>query len=67
MRNEEQNGKENDPERAGTRRSDHEWRNEQQSRLIRQELERMRRSRITTTVERVRRDRPADPESAKNR
>jgi hypothetical protein len=56
------------PERTQVRRSDHQRRNEQQSLLIKQELERMRRSpRITTSVERVSRDRPTDPESAKNR
>jgi hypothetical protein len=57
--------RDDDPERTGHRRTDHERRNEQQSILIQQELERMRRSRITTPVERVSRQR--DPESPKHR
>jgi hypothetical protein len=58
----------NDPERRHGHRSDHERRNEQQSRMIQEELERIRRARrITTPVERVHRERPADPESPKHR
>ena len=61
------NERDGDPERARARRTDHERRNEQQSILIQQELERMRRSRIDRPVEHVNRHRGTGSESIKNR